>query len=538
MELDIQSAKKLFQYLINITPKYNEKPLNYIIDIFEQFKVLQPNELFFNNQYYESSENSMEELHTLWDTKLQLFTSLGPITEDLITNMQKLLDSKSIIGEDIIGFYKQSICRLNTSTVDEFKNNSIDLMNILENYMSGDISESSIYNLRSVYSSYISARSPLNREDKEKIMAKLDVDNLEYHTILDGMYYKLIGDFKKLNHAHTPIFEPEQIDIWEKTYENLTMQIKGTTSGIQKTQKAPINNVNKQTTNFSDIIGLEEAKEIIYDNLVFSNEYPELAEELGNTTANFLLLYGPAGTGKTMLARALVHELDATYREVKGSIEDKYVGESENNLRNIFKKAKQDMKKTGKNSIIYFDEITQTFTSEEQYSRKLADVFKQILTDDELLTHITDEGKKLQTYVIGSTNHIDQLDPNLLRSGRAISVEVPLPNKTDRKLLWGQKLDGKSLSDDINYKQLAEQTDGLSGADIVSIINETPYLKGLRLKNILGDSQIHTSKDALNGIKPDDPRLQITQNLIEEAIRLYISQNFDEHAIPPEMLFI
>ncbi|NOR85186.1 AAA family ATPase [archaeon] len=537
-KLDIQSAKDFFQYLMDIAPEYNEKPLNHIIDVYEKVKILQPNELFFPDNYSDT-DNYIDDVIELWTNKLQIFMSLGYITEDLNAYMQTLINSELITYVDVNAFYKTSTGGLTTSTIDEFKNNSIDFMTFLENYMREDTSERSIAIIGDVYLSYISTRSPFSREDKEKIMAKLEIKDLDYHTILDNVYYKLIDEFKKLTHSHITVFEIEQIENWEKSYEELTIKLKGKHGKPQNAQQQDKKIAFKQTSTFEDVIGLNTAKDIIYDVLVFPEKYPQLAEELGTTTANFLLLYGSAGTGKTLLSRAVANELDATYTEIKEPIQNKYVGESEKKLTKIFNQAKMNMIKTGKNSIIYFDELTQSFNSENEYTRQLVDLLKQILTDDELLTHRTDEGKILKTYVIGSTNHLDRLDPNLIRDGRALSIEVPLPDQDGRELLWKQKLEGKTTFDDINYKILAKKTDGLSGASIVSIINETPYLKGLRLKEIIGFKNIHSSMDVFKDLRPDDPRLQITQNLIEEAIKLYRTQNFDEqkHTIPPEMLF-
>ncbi len=260
-----------------------------------------------------------------------------------------------------------------------------------------------------------------------------------------------------------------------------------------------------------------------------------LGKELGEDTANLLILYGPPGTGKTMFARALSGELDAIYKEI-GTIQKKYVGEAEKLMDNIFSDAKERMKKEGKNVILYFDEITQSFEQERRHDRKLIDKLKSTLSEPNKLVYVTPEGQKLQIYVIGSTNHLDLLDPALYRSERGLALEIPLPGKKERELLWQQKLEGKNMVPDINYQSLAEQTDGLSGADIVAIINEQNYVAGLRLKPVLNGRPLHECVKELKDLRPDDPRITITQETIKEGIRLY-RKDHDSSSEPDPGLF-
>ena len=544
-DLDIESTKKFFEYLIDIAPKYNEHPLTCVIDINETVKHLYSNN-FFSNKLDDENTDDMTNIELLWYSKMPIFNTLGTITDDIIKYMKTISENKRITKKNIDGFYKTiTKTGFEVSTINEFKKNSIDFMTLLETYICGDMTEDALALISESYISYISVRSSLNRKEKEKIMAKINLNDFDKYTMndfdkytmLDDIYYKLISEFKKLYVNNIRIFEEEEINKWETKYKELTLKLKDPYAGTQTQQTPTKNTETTPALTFKDVIGLNEAKNIIYDALVLPEKFPELAKELGLKTANFLLLYGPPGTGKSIISRAIANELDATYIEIKGTIESKYVSESETNLINIFKTAKKSMETTGENAIIYFDEITQTFNSENKYSQKLSELFKQILTDDEQMTYTTAEGKELKIQIIGSTNNTAILDPTLIRDGRAMSVEISLPNLHDRELLWKQKLKDKALNDDINYEELAKKTDGLSGASIVSIINETPYLKGLRLKNVIGDADIHSSMHLLDGISIKDPRLQIAQKQIESAIKLYRDNNLKQTTNAPEELF-
>jgi transitional endoplasmic reticulum ATPase len=175
-----------------------------------------------------------------------------------------------------------------------------------------------------------------------------------------------------------------------------------------------------------------------------------------------ILLYGPPGTGKTFVVRALAHEAGSAFFPVKGAeLLDKYVGESERAVRELFSRAR-----AASPSIIFFDEIDSLAPVRGRSTTTVTDsVVAALLTE---MDGITSRGN---VAVIGATNRPDLIDPALLRAGRfETQIEIGLPDAEARRALID--LSDVPFADDIDKGRLAEVTDGMSMADLAGVLRE------------------------------------------------------------------
>jgi transitional endoplasmic reticulum ATPase len=178
-----------------------------------------------------------------------------------------------------------------------------------------------------------------------------------------------------------------------------------------------------------------------------------------------VLLFGPPGTGKTLLAKAVATESDANFISVRGpEIFNKYVGESEKAIRDIFNKARQTAP-----CVLFFDEIDAIMGSRGRNDD--TGVSQRIV--NQFLAEI-DGMKTLQNVlVIGATNRADILDPAVLRPGRFDAVVfVPPPDKQARIEIFKVHTKDMPLEDNVDFDTLAEMTEGYSGADIEGLCRE------------------------------------------------------------------
>ncbi|WP_254837957.1 AAA family ATPase [Natronomonas marina] len=214
---------------------------------------------------------------------------------------------------------------------------------------------------------------------------------------------------------------------------------------------------------FEDVGGLEEAKQVLTEAVEWPLAYGPLFETTNTEPPSGVLLYGPPGTGKTLLARALAGESDVNFVSVAGpELLDKYVGESEKAVREVFDRARQAAP-----AIVFFDEIDAIAGVRGEASEASERVVSQLLTELDGLA----ENPNL--VVLAATNRRESLDPALLRPGRLEShVEVPAPDRAARREILEVHARGKPLADDVDLAALADDTEGLSGAQLEALLRE------------------------------------------------------------------
>ncbi|OLS24014.1 MAG: VCP-like ATPase [Candidatus Thorarchaeota archaeon AB_25] len=223
--------------------------------------------------------------------------------------------------------------------------------------------------------------------------------------------------------------------------------------------------VEKPNVKWEDVGGLAKVKMQLREAVEAPLNHPEVFEEMGIRSPKGVLLFGPPGTGKTLLAKAVATESEANFISVRGpEIFNKYVGESEKAVREIFKKARQTAP-----CVLFFDEIDAILSSrgmrdDTGVSQRIVNQFLAELDGMQTLQNVL---------VIGATNRADILDPAVLRPGRFDGVVfVPPPDVDARLEIFKVHSREMPLADDVSLEKLSDETEGFSGADIEGLIRE------------------------------------------------------------------
>jgi transitional endoplasmic reticulum ATPase len=224
-------------------------------------------------------------------------------------------------------------------------------------------------------------------------------------------------------------------------------------------------------TTYEDIGGLHEEIQRVREMVELPLRHPELFQRLGIEPPKGVLLHGPPGCGKTLLARAVANESEANFFSINGpEIMSKFYGESEARLREIFQQAQQNAP-----SIIFIDELDAIAPKREEVTGEVERrVVAQLLA---LMDGLSGRGNVI---VIGATNRPGALDPALRRPGRFDrEIEIGVPDKQGRYEILQIHTRGMPLAEDVDLKKLSEMTHGYTGADLAALCRETA-MKALR----------------------------------------------------------
>jgi len=215
---------------------------------------------------------------------------------------------------------------------------------------------------------------------------------------------------------------------------------------------------------WGDVGGLDEIKQRLIECIEYPLKYPELFIKADTAPPKGILLHGNPGTGKTLLAKAVATESEANFISVKGpEILSKWIGEAEQGVREIFRKARQSAP-----SIIFLDEV-EALAPIRSASRGDSGVIDRVLS--QLLTEIDGIEELKGVTILAATNRLDMIDPALLRSGRLeVHLELPVPDAQARKAILAIHLGKKPVSSDFSTDWLVTETEGLVGADLESIV--------------------------------------------------------------------
>ncbi|MGM0604048.1 MAG: proteasome-activating nucleotidase Pan2 [Halobacteriota archaeon] len=218
---------------------------------------------------------------------------------------------------------------------------------------------------------------------------------------------------------------------------------------------------------YEDIGGIDEqirdVREAVEDPLA----NPELFERVGVDPPAGVLLHGPPGTGKTMLAKAVANETDATFIKMAGSeLVQKFIGEGARLVRDLFELAAER-----EPAVVFIDEID-AVASRRTDSKTSGDAEVQ-RTMMQLLSEMDGFDERGEIRIIAATNRFDMLDEAILRPGRFDRlIEVPIPETAGRRRILEIHTDEMNLADDVDLVGIAEAIDGYSGADIESLSTE------------------------------------------------------------------
>lgn len=260
----------------------------------------------------------------------------------------------------------------------------------------------------------------------------------------------------------------------------------------------------KPRVTYEEIGGMKEQIRRLREIVELPMRHPEVFARLGIEPHSGILMYGPPGTGKTLIAKALASESEANFFIINGpEIMNKYYGETEARLRDIFKEAKESSP-----SIIFIDEIDAIAPKREE---AFGDVEKRVVA--QLLALMDGMQERGQVIVLGATNRPESLDPALRRPGRFDrEIEIGVPNAEGRLEILQIHTRGMPLADDINLAELASELHGYTGADIKALCREAAMkalrrylpeldMEGEKISPEMLETMVITSRDFRDGIK-------------------------------------
>lgn len=220
---------------------------------------------------------------------------------------------------------------------------------------------------------------------------------------------------------------------------------------------------------FERVANLEDVKQRLTEAVIWQMREPDRFSRLGIEPPRGMLLYGPPGTGKTFVIRALAHESGAAFFTIKGAeLLDKYVGESERAVREVFSRGRAVAP-----AILFFDEIDALAPVRGNSTNSVTDsVVAALLTE---MDGVSDRG---DVFVIGATNRRDLVDSALLRPGRLeVHLELGLPPQPARRAFFS--ITDVPFADDVDLDKISHDTEGLSFADLSGMLREAA-LQALR----------------------------------------------------------
>jgi proteasome regulatory subunit len=218
---------------------------------------------------------------------------------------------------------------------------------------------------------------------------------------------------------------------------------------------------------YTDIGGLTDQMTEVRETVEMPLQSPEMFEDVGIEPPSGVLLHGPPGTGKTMLAKAVANQTDATFIKMAGSeLVHKFIGEGAKLVRDLFEVAREH-----EPAVIFIDEID-AIASKRTDSKTSGDAEVQ-RTMMQLLSEMDGFEERGEIRIIAATNRFDMLDRALLRPGRFDRlIEVPKPDVEGREKIFEIHTRGMNLADDVTFEQLAADISDASGADIKAICTE------------------------------------------------------------------
>ncbi len=283
----------------------------------------------------------------------------------------------------------------------------------------------------------------------------------------------------------------------EETLNKLKITMEDFKEALKTVRPSSLREVLFETpkTTWEQVGGLEEVKQELIESVDWPLKHKDEFQKLGVKPPKGVLLYGPPGTGKTLLAKAVAKEAESNFISVKGpELLNKWVGESEKAIREVFKKARQ-----ASPCIIFFDEIDSVAprrhagTNDNHSTER---VVNQLLTEMDGMQDLSD------IVIIAATNRPDLLDTALLRPGRFDRILLAgAPDKKAREAIFKVHTRGMPLGEDVDLKEIVNRSEGYSGADIESVCREAAMLS---LRKDLKSTEVKKEffDEALKKVRP------------------------------------
>jgi transitional endoplasmic reticulum ATPase len=316
-----------------------------------------------------------------------------------------------------------------------------------------------------------------------------------------------------------PHVDPETGDIPTEVLNDLYVTQEDFDTALAEVSPSALREVlvEKPNVRWDDVGGLEKVKMQLREAVEAPLKHPDVFQDMGIRAPKGVLLFGPPGTGKTLLSKAVATESEANFISIRGpEIFNKYVGESEKAVREIFKKARQTAP-----CVLFFDEIDAVMASRSQ--RDETGVSKRIV--NQFLAELDGMQALQNVLVIGATNRADMFDPAALRPGRFDSVVfVPPPDEEARVEILKVHTRDMPLADDVDLEELGRLTKGYSGADIEGLCREAA-MAAVRSDWKAKPVEMKHFKQAMDEIRP---------SISQEEVQRYQAQKDRVYRRSPE----
>jgi len=249
------------------------------------------------------------------------------------------------------------------------------------------------------------------------------------------------------------------------------------------------------SVNWADVGGLTDVKQELQEAVEWPIKKPEVFKRVGIRPPKGILLFGPPGCGKTMLAKAVATESEANFISIKGpELFSKWVGESEKAIREVFRKGR-----TAAPSIVFFDELD-SVVPRRGMGFGDSGVSERVIS--QLLTEMDGIESLVNVVIIGATNRPDIIDQAILRPGRFDRlIYVPAPDHATRLNILKIHTRNMPLARDVDLEQIAHQAAGYSGADLEAVSREAGLIS-LRRDIDTKSVTIEDFRDALERVRP------------------------------------
>lgn len=297
---------------------------------------------------------------------------------------------------------------------------------------------------------------------------------------------------------YLPEIDLDEEEIPPEVLEKINVNMNDFSDALREIAPSAIREVLIEVPNVSwdDIGGLEEVKQELIEAVQWPLQKPQVFERMGIKPPRGIILYGPPGCGKTLLARAIASESDANFISVKGpEVLSKWVGESEKAIREIFRKAR-----LASPAIIFFDEV-------DAITPKRGSVFGDSNVTTRVISQLLTELDGLETLsrdivIVAATNRLDIVDPALIRPGRIDRlIKVDAPDEKARLEILKIYTKDMPLDEDVDLKDLAHKLEGFAGSDIEGCCDEAGLI-ALRENIDANIVSIEHFRKAMNKVHP------------------------------------
>ena len=279
--------------------------------------------------------------------------------------------------------------------------------------------------------------------------------------------------------------------------------------------------VENPNVHWEDIGGLEGVKRELIECVQMPVLYPEKFKEYGMNPSRGVLFYGPPGCGKTLMAKAVATECQANFISIKGpELLSMWFGESENNVREIFDKAR-----AAAPCVLFFDELDSIARQRGGgHGGDGGGAADRVI--NQLLTEMDGMGPKKNVFIIGATNRPDIIDSAIMRPGRLDQlIYIPLPDKASRLDIFKACLKRSPVAPDVDYDILASATEGFSGADITEICQRACKLA---IREDLAQMLAREKRKREAAERGDETQLMEEEDDDEEREPLVTREHFEE----------